>query len=59
MLRLLAAGWLTNRLARPIGRLIPNPILRAAAMAGLGVVATRFLQKRSEPETPDYRPPRS
>ena len=44
MFRLLAAGWLTRRLARPIGRLIPNPYLRAAAIAGAGVFAARLLK---------------
>ena len=44
MFRLLAAGWLTNRLARPISRLIPNPYLRAAALAGAGVFAGRLLK---------------
>ena len=46
MFRLLAAGWLTRRLAGPVGRFIPNPYLRAAAVAGLGVFATRLLQRR-------------
>lgn len=44
MFRLLAAGWLTKRLARPIGRVIPNPFLRAAAIAGAGVFASRLLK---------------
>jgi hypothetical protein len=44
MLRLLAAGWLTKRLARPLSRIIPNPILRAAAIAGAGVFASRLLK---------------
>ena len=47
MLRLLAAGWLTRRFAGPISRAIPNPFLRAAAVAGAGVFATRLLQGRS------------
>lgn len=46
MLRILAASWLTRRLAHPVGRLIPNPILRAAALAGIGVFATRLFQRR-------------
>lgn len=46
MFRFLAAGWLTRRLAGPLGRFIPNPYLRAAAVAGLGVVATRLFQSR-------------
>jgi hypothetical protein len=46
MFRLLAAGWLTRRLSGPISRMIPNPYLRAAAVAGLGVFATRLFQKR-------------
>jgi hypothetical protein len=44
MFRLLAAGWLTKRLARPISRVIPNPYLRAAAIAGAGVFASRLLK---------------
>jgi hypothetical protein len=44
MFRVLAAGWLTRRLAGPISRAIPNPFLRAAAIAGAGVVATRLLR---------------
>jgi hypothetical protein len=44
MLRFLAAGWLTRRLARPISRVIPNPYLRAAAIAGAGVLASRLLK---------------
>jgi len=47
MLRFLTANWLTRRLARPLGRAIPNPYLRAAAVAGTGVLVTRLLQKRS------------
>jgi hypothetical protein len=47
MFRLLAASWLTKRLAGPISRVIPNPFLRAAAIAGAGVLATRVFQGRS------------
>ena len=47
MLRFLAANWLTRRLAAPIARVIPNPYLRAAALAGTGVMVTRMLQKNS------------
>ena len=47
MLRFLAANWLTSRLARPISRAIPNPYVRAAAIAGTGVLVTRLLQKRT------------
>ncbi|HUF35927.1 MAG TPA: hypothetical protein VMN37_08255 [Gemmatimonadales bacterium] len=46
MFRFLAAGWLTRRLAGPLGRAIPNPYLRAAAVAGLGVLATRMFSRR-------------
>ena len=45
MFRLLAASWLTRRLAGPIGRVIPNPFIRAAAIAGAGVLATRVFRK--------------
>jgi hypothetical protein len=44
MLRFLAAGWLTKRLSGPISRIIPNPYLRAAAIAGAGVFAGRLLK---------------
>ena len=46
MFRFLAGTWLTGRLARPISRAIPNPYLRAAAIAGAGALVTRMLQKR-------------
>jgi hypothetical protein len=46
MIRLFAASWLTRRVAGPLSRAIPNPFLRAAAIAGAGVLATRLLQKR-------------
>jgi len=45
MLRFIAANWLTRRLAAPLARVIPNPYLRAAALAGTGVMVTRLLQK--------------
>jgi hypothetical protein len=44
MFRLLATSWLTKRLAGPIGRVIPNPFLRAAAIAGAGVFASRLFR---------------
>jgi hypothetical protein len=44
MFRFLAASWLTRRLARPLSRVIPNPYLRAAAIAGAGVFAGRLLK---------------
>jgi hypothetical protein len=47
MLRMLAASWLTGRLARPLSRAIPNPLLRTAAIAGAGMFASRLLRKRS------------
>jgi hypothetical protein len=49
MFRLLAANWLTRRLSGPLSRAIPNPYLRAAAMAGIGLFATRLLTKRRPP----------
>ncbi|MFL5577525.1 MAG: hypothetical protein ACJ79S_16335 [Gemmatimonadaceae bacterium] len=45
MLRFFAANWITSRLARPISRRIPNPYLRAAAVATTGVLVARMLQK--------------
>ncbi len=55
MFRLLAAGWLTKRLARPISRAIPNPYLRAAAIAGAGVFASRLLKVGSSSGQPARR----
>jgi len=46
MFRFLAANWLTRRVAGPLSRAIPNPFLRAAAIAGVGALATRLFQKR-------------
>lgn len=46
MFRFLAANWLVRRIAGPLARVIPNPALRAAAIAGTGVVVTRMLQKK-------------
>lgn len=46
MFRLLAANWLTSRLARPMARVIPNPFLRAAALAATGVLVSRAVQRR-------------
>jgi hypothetical protein len=46
MFRLLAASWFTRRVAGPLSRAIPNPFLRAAAIAGTGILATRLFQKR-------------
>lgn len=46
MLRFLTAGWLTRRLAGPLGRMIPNPYLRAAALTGAGTLVARMLRKR-------------
>ena len=46
MFRLFASTWLTRRLAGPVSRAIPNPYLRAAALAGIGLFATRLFAKR-------------
>ena len=46
MFRLLASSWLTKRLAGPISRRIPNPYLRAAAIAGVGIFAARLFGRR-------------
>lgn len=46
MLRFLTAGWLTRRLAGPLGRMIPNPYLRAAALTGAATLVTRLLRRR-------------
>lgn len=47
MFRFIAASWITRRLAAPLSRAIPNPYLRAAAVAGTGMIVTRMLQKGS------------
>ncbi|HEX6107693.1 MAG TPA: hypothetical protein VFZ26_19060 [Gemmatimonadales bacterium] len=46
MFRLLASTWLFRRLSGPVSRAIPNPYLRAAAVAGLGVFATKLFSKK-------------
>lgn len=46
MFRFLAANWLVSRLARPLARVIPNPFLRAAALAATGVLVTRVVRPR-------------
>ncbi len=46
MLRFLTAGWLTRRLAGPLGRMIPNPYLRAAALTGAGTLIAGMLRRR-------------
>jgi hypothetical protein len=55
MLRFLTAGWLTRRLAGPIGRLIPNPYLRAVALTGAGTLVARMLRKRGTTRRPGRR----
>jgi hypothetical protein len=47
MLRLLASGFLTRKLARPIARVIPNPLLRTVAIAATGYAVERMLSKRA------------
>jgi hypothetical protein len=52
MFRLLAASWLTRRVAGPLSRAIPNPILRFTAIAGAGILATRLFKSVAERSTP-------
>ena len=47
MLRFLASGFLTRRLARPLSRAIPNPLLRTVAIAATGYAVERMLAKRA------------
>jgi hypothetical protein len=48
MFQMLAHSWLNRRLAR----VIPNPYLRAAAIAGATLLATRAAQsRRKRPRT--------
>ncbi len=46
MLRFLASGLLTRKLARPISRAIPNPLLRTVAIAATGYAVERMLARR-------------
>jgi hypothetical protein len=55
---MLAASWLTRRLAVPLSRAIPNPFLRAAAIAGAGVFATRLFRKNPPAGSAGRRPTR-
>jgi hypothetical protein len=52
MFRLLATTWLTRRLMGPLSRAIPNPILRAVALTGAGLFASRVLGKPSRRARP-------
>ena len=44
MIRALATGLLTSRLARGVNRRTGNPLLRIAGMAAAGYVANRLLR---------------
>ena len=46
MLRFLASGFLTRKLARPLARAIPNPLLRTVAIAATGYAIERLLEKK-------------
>ncbi|HEX5581087.1 MAG TPA: hypothetical protein VFX39_05875 [Gemmatimonadaceae bacterium] len=48
MLRALATGFLTSRLARGVNRRTSNPLLRVAGMAAAGYVANRLIRGRSK-----------
>ena len=56
MLRYFASGFLTRKLARPISRAIPNPILRTLAIAAVGYGVERLIAKRVA--RPSFRGPR-
>ena len=47
MLRTIATGLLTRKLARGVYRMSPNPIVRAAGTAAMGMAIARMLRPRS------------
>lgn len=47
MLRTIAAGLLTRKLARGVYRMSPNPIVRAAGTAAMGMAIARMMRPRS------------
>ena len=51
MLRTLATGLLTRKLARGVYRMSPNPIVRAAGMAAAGLAVSRMLRPRPKRTT--------
>ncbi|HEY0972796.1 MAG TPA: hypothetical protein VGE02_17635 [Gemmatimonadales bacterium] len=48
MLRALATGLLTRKLARGVNRRTGNPLLRIAGMAAAGYVANRIFRNRKK-----------
>jgi hypothetical protein len=46
MLRFLASGFLTRKLATRIARLTPNPLLRTVGVAAAGYAVNRMLTKK-------------
>ena len=46
MLRFLASGFLTRKLATRIARLTPNPLLRTVGVAVAGYAVNRMLSKK-------------
>ena len=47
MLRTIATGLLTRKLARGVYRMSPNPIVRAAGTAAMGMAIARMLRPRT------------
>ena len=48
MLRALATGFLTQKLARGVNRRTGNPLLRIAGMAAAGYMANRLIRGRQK-----------
>ena len=46
MLRYLASGLLTRSASRRLARVIPNPLVRAAAIAAAGYAINRMMTRR-------------
>ena len=47
MLRTIATGLLTRKLARGVYRMSPNPIVRAAGTAAMGMAIARMMRETS------------
>ena len=56
MLRTIATGLLTRKLARGVYRMSPNPIVRAAGTAAMGMAIARMMRPRSARTTMRTRP---
>lgn len=58
MLKTLATGLLTRKLARGMYRVSPNPIVRAAGAAAVGMAISRMMRPKAKPGMYKTRAPR-